>query len=255
MTATLGGRDRVHAPTTAVRGLLLGGPALATGRLDGGGTCHVAAFLSSHYGANTAAEWDCSLDFGALGIELADSDVLVGDVQLPVLVAVRPSPRLGFALRPTGTAIEEERLRRHRWPSSGLRGASTEHWVSRRLRGPTSSCFAEICQSIIVERHPTVASQRIAIRDLTVKQCAKLPTREVVTIVVRARYAPLFKQTETTVVTIRYALRRRVRFTTEGLSARRENKHTEVQRTLYRRTPCVVLTDTRIEQIEYPRGV
>src|SRR5574337_228019 len=121
MTALPRSRDRVHAPTTAVRGLLLGGATtLATRRFHGGGTCHVAAFLSRDYRANAAAERNRPLDFGALGIELTETDVTVGDIHLPVPIAIGLCPRLGFALRPTGAAIEEERLRRHRRPARGF---------------------------------------------------------------------------------------------------------------------------------------
>lgn len=96
-------RRRAHATTTPsalLRGCLLAGSTTTAGCYF---RCHALAFLSSDYGADTATERDRAFDLEPLRVRLADADVLVGDVHLPVPVAVGLSPRFGFACRPRGT--------------------------------------------------------------------------------------------------------------------------------------------------------
>lgn len=169
--------DCTNAPSMPTYGGLLAGTAV-TACFDDGGSHGV---LSGDYGADTATEWDGPLDLEPLGIELPDSDVLVGDVHLPVLVAVSLRPRFGFAGCP-GAAIEEQRLDVHRrssfaglcdrgldvrWLAAqrrsarGARGSRAQHRVTPRgrrrcVRRPTTrdvataSRFAEVGQSIVV---------------------------------------------------------------------------------------------------------
>jgi len=82
---------------------------MATGGFSGGGGEH--AFLVSNYGADTPAEWNSPFDFEPCRIELAETDVLVGDVHLPVPVVAGLGPRFGFVDGPAGRAIKEQRLR------------------------------------------------------------------------------------------------------------------------------------------------
>jgi hypothetical protein len=82
---------------------------MTTGGFSGSGGEH--AFLASNYGADTPAEWNSPFDFEPFGIELAETDVLVGDIHLPVPVVVGLGPRFGFVDGPAGRAIEEQRLR------------------------------------------------------------------------------------------------------------------------------------------------
>lgn len=171
--------DLTNTPTP------LGGRLLLLGTTTGtaGGFFGAHAFLSGNYGADAATEWDGSLDLQPSRVELTDADVPVGDVRLPVLVAVSLRPRLGFALSPTGAAIEEQRLNlrrlllRLRRLEDGRTPDDVVPALRRRdrvrtieptggdatKRGPpsdstTSSCFAEISQSVVVEPHVTVAS-------------------------------------------------------------------------------------------------
>lgn len=81
---------------------------MTTGGFSGSGGEH--AFLASNYGADTPAEWNSPFDFEPFRIELAETDVLVGDIHRPVLVAVGLGPRFGFVDGPAGSAIEEQRL-------------------------------------------------------------------------------------------------------------------------------------------------
>lgn len=141
------------------RGLLLG-PATTTGGFFGGGSHTV---LSCDYGADPAAECDGPLDLELFRIGLADADVLVGDIHLPVRVPVGLSPRLRFAGRPAGIAIEEQRLRAHRFLAGLFRGAplstkSTEPFRGRRRSSNNTvvPCFSEFRQSVVVEPHDKV---------------------------------------------------------------------------------------------------
>jgi hypothetical protein len=108
--------------------------------------------------------------------ELTNADVLVGDVHLPVLVAVGLCPRLGFARRPTCAAAEEERLHLRRrllrlslfW--SGDRRGARER--SRKDRSTdtrrVSSRFTEVGQSIVIKTHGALS--RVSMRVWQVKK-------------------------------------------------------------------------------------
>jgi hypothetical protein len=68
---------------------------------------HCALSFSRDYRANASSERNGAVCLRSFRIELTDTDVLVGDVHLTVLVAVRLCPRFCFARRPPVVATEE----------------------------------------------------------------------------------------------------------------------------------------------------
>lgn len=177
----LNGGHFLGSPTAGALGGLLGGTTTVTaGGFSGAARAAQHAVLSCDDGPDTPAEGDCSLDLGPLGVELTDADVLVGDIHLPVPVAVRLGPRLRLADRPR-VATEEKRLDVHwlarlrdrtRSPRNCRR--TRRSWIRARettLDRPcwcdwpsmsnttTASLFAECGQALVIKAHVTVDRQ------------------------------------------------------------------------------------------------
>lgn len=121
----------------------------------------MSAALADDYCADPfrSTEWDGSLDLEPLGAELTNADVLVGDIRLPVLEAVRLRPRPGFAWSPTCAPGEEQRLNLRRLsflrrlcPRARRRDTEARNRSAKRS-AMCSSCFTEVRQAIVIEAH------------------------------------------------------------------------------------------------------
>jgi hypothetical protein len=166
------------APTTLTPRCLCPDLTTPTFRFDG--SSHLSrAFPCNDCTYAFRAERDGPHDRFPLRTELTNADVLVGDVHLPVLVAVRLCPRLGFARGPTCAAAEEKRLHLRRGLlrlplsrcSDGRRFRASQE-RSRKNRRTDARCvssrFTEVSQSIVIETHG--AHSRVSMRVWQVKE-------------------------------------------------------------------------------------
>lgn len=149
------------------------------------GSCHgtsCARTFSCNYGTDAfRTERNGPNDRFPFRTELTDADVLIGDVHLPVFVAVRFRPRFGFAGGPPCAAAEEKRLHLSRWllrlPLSrrgDRRRARGSHEGPRKDRSTDARCvssrFTEVGQSIVIKPCGHGAHSRVSMRVWQVKK-------------------------------------------------------------------------------------